>query len=42
MTRIAGKASEDVGSWQTSGFASAKNKIVIIVQDFGSGSLNLR
>lgn len=42
LLRLSGKSNEDQGTWETSGFASAAHKITIIVQVFGSGSLNLR
>ncbi len=42
LVRLSGKANEDQGIWETSGFAAAAHPITIIVEGFGSGSINLR
>jgi hypothetical protein len=42
LTRLSGKSKDDVGVWETPGFASAAHKITIVIQGFGSGSFNLQ
>lgn len=42
LTRISGDPDEDEGVWESSGFSSAKNKIEIILEDVGSGSVQVR
>jgi hypothetical protein len=41
MTRISGKSSDDKGTWETNGYSSAANKILIIVENMGSGSISI-
>ena len=39
--RLSGKSDNDVGIWETPGYASAPHKIKIVVNDVGSGSLSI-
>ncbi len=41
LVKISG-GDEDQGIWESSNYASAAMKILIVVDDFGSGSLNIR
>jgi hypothetical protein len=41
LDKIQGDADEDEGVWETSGYGSAQNKIEIILEDVGSGSVNI-
>lgn len=40
--RLSGKNNEDKGVWESSGYASAAHKILIVVSDVGSGSITIR
>lgn len=42
LSRIEGDPDEDEGVWETAGYASAQNIIEIILEDVGSGSINVR
>lgn len=42
VTRIQGDSDEDEGVWESAGYASAQNKIEIILENVGSGSVNVR
>lgn len=42
FTRLSGKSGEDIGQWETAGFAQAPRRITVIVEDMGSGSINFR
>ena len=39
--RLSGKSNEDVGTWETPGFASAPHKITVVVNNVGSGSVSI-
>lgn len=41
LTRISGKSNEDKGVWETNGYSSADYKILIIVEEMGSGSISI-
>ena len=41
MARLSGKSSEDIGIWETAGFAQAAHRITIIVEHVGSGSISV-
>lgn len=42
LVRTQGDSDEDEGVWETAGYASAQNKIEIILENVGSGSVNVR
>ncbi len=39
--RLSGKSNEDKGVWETTGYSTAAHKILIIVEDMGSGSISI-
>lgn len=39
--RLSGKSSEDKGVWETTGYSNAAHKILIVVEDMGSGSVSI-
>jgi hypothetical protein len=41
MTRISGNSDEDEGVWQTAGYENADYHLIIVIQDQGSGSVNI-
>ena len=40
-TRLSGKSNEDQGVWESAGYSSAAHKILIVVEDVGSGSISI-
>jgi len=40
-TRLSGRSNDDQGVWESSGYSSAARKILIVVEDFGSGSISV-
>lgn len=42
LTRTVGRSGDDEGVWESAGYTSAQNKINIIFEDVGSGSINVR
>jgi hypothetical protein len=41
LTRLEGQVGKDMGVWETPGYASAANKILVLLNGVGSGSINV-
>jgi hypothetical protein len=41
LVRLSGRSNEDSGVWETSNYGSAAHKVLIILEDLGSGSFNI-